>query len=351
MGGTPAEGVCMRLSTLLKHRSVLAALLLTGFGSAPVRAQDATYVVVITGLSGEPRFVDSFKQWGGQIVDAAKNRFGVPVANIIYLSEDPTRDSARMTGKATRETVEQAFRTIGAKASPGDQVLIVLMGHGSQAGDIAKFSLPGPDLTAVDFGRILEPLRAQRVAFVNTASASGAFLEPLAGRNRAIVTATRSGTEQNETIFPRYFAAALSGDGADTDKDGRISMFEAFDFARREVLREYGQRNLLVTEHALLDDNGDGTGISEPAPNAKDGAFARSFALSAISSATAAAAAANPAIRALVEQRRALEARVDALRARKEQMDSTAYAADLQKLLIELATKSREIRQLQERRP
>jgi hypothetical protein len=335
----------------MQHWSLLFAALVAAVASAPLRAQEATHLVVITGLSGEPRFVESFKQWGGQIVDAAKNRFGVSPSNIIYLSEDPTRDSARMTGKATREAVEQAFRTIGAKAAPGDQVLIVLMGHGSQAGDIAKFSLPGPDLTAVEFGRILEPLRAQRVAFVNTASASGAFLAPVAAKNRAVVTATRSGTEQNETIFPRYFAAAFSGDGADTDKDGRISMFEAFDYARREVLRDYTQRNLLVTEHALLDDNGDGTGISEPAPNAKDGAFARSFALSAISSATAAAAAANPAVRALVEQRRALEMRVDALRARKEEMDSTTYAADLQKLLIELATKSREIRQLQERRP
>jgi hypothetical protein len=149
-------------------------------------------------------------------------------------------------------------------------------------------------------------------------------------------------------MFPKYFAAALSGDGADSDKDTRVSMLEAFDYARREVAREYAQQNRLLTEHALL--SVDGATVAEAdAPVAPGEALlARSFTLgSAVSGSLARAAESNPALAGLLAERRALEAKIDALRGAKAVMDSTAYARQLESLLLDLARKNQQIRTLQ----
>jgi hypothetical protein len=156
---------------------------------------------------------------------------------------------------------------------------VLLIGHGSAQGGEARFNLPGPDLTAADFGQLLARFSTQRVALVNAASASGDFVVALSAPNRTIITATRGASEKNETVFGGYFVKAFAGEVADTDKDGQVSLLEAFSYARREVERFYQSENRLQTEHALLDDNGDGEGSRDPDASATDGANARRFLL------------------------------------------------------------------------
>jgi len=206
-------------------------------------------------------------------------------------------------------------------------------------GETPRFNLPGPDMTAADFARALAPFARQQVAFVNAASASGDFVRALAAPNRAVVTATKSSLERNDTRFAEHFAAALAAPGADVDKDARVSLLEAFTFARREVGRSYERENKLLTEHAQLDDNGDGAAAAEPGATKADGALAARLALGA-----GATASTNPRVAALGAERRALEARVAELRARKATMDSSAYERQLEGLLLELARKSQELR-------
>src|SRR6185369_7859720 len=144
------------------------------------------------------------------------------------------------------------------KQSPA-QLWLVLIGHGTFDGKEARFNLRGPDVSSAELAEWLQPFRRPLVV-INTASCSGPFLNGLTGTNRAIITATRSGNEQNYTRFGQYFAEALTDPQADLDHDGQVSLLEAFLTASRQAAEFYKAQGRLVTEHALLDDNGDGLG-------------------------------------------------------------------------------------------
>lgn len=310
--------------------NALAALLLPALlASMPLAASAQSHLLVVSGLGGDPKYTDDFHRWGTSMVDAARKRFGLSEQQVVYLAEKPERDAARIDGAATRENVDAKLREIAGRAGPTDRVLILLIGHGSADARGARINLPGPDLTASDLAKMLDRFRTQQVTVVNAASASGDFQEPLAGRNRTIVTATRSGMERNETVFGRFFVDAFAGDGADTDKDGRVTVLEAFEYAQREVERFYKTENRLQMEHARLEG---------------DREAARRFFLAAASSSGGVPASASAELRGLVEQRQQLEARVESLRARKDTMEEARYQEELEKLLVELALKNREIR-------
>ncbi|MFO7260646.1 MAG: hypothetical protein DIU52_005800 [bacterium] len=331
-------------------RVLIAALGLVAATAASPAAAQTDHVLVISGVSGEPRFAEAFHRWATTFIDAVRDRHGVPAENIVYLAERPERDAARIHGRSDRAGIEAAFQRLAQQAGPEDRVLIVLFGHGSEQDGEPRLNIPGPDLTASDFARLIGTLRAREVALVHTGSASGGWIGKLSAPGRVILTATRSGFEQNETIFPEHFVAAYAGDGADTDKDGRISLLEAFVYATQEVERTYKQRNLLQSEHALLDDDGDGKGSPVPDPDAGDGALARAFVLAG--TAARAAAAATPELRALYETRQRLERQIEALRARRASMDPAAYEAELERLLVQLAETNQQIRRLEgERQP
>jgi hypothetical protein len=331
-------------------RGMAAALAAVAWCTTPlaVRAQTAggvgaSHLVVVAGAAGEPRYGDEFHAAALAIADAARTRFGVPAANVAYLGEDPARAPGRIGARSSKENVERALAAVAARARPSDQLWVVLIGHGSGQGEQSRFNLPGPDITAADFRRALGAFARQRVVFVNASSASGDFARVLAGPNRVVVTATKSALERNETLFARHFAAALSAPGADVDKDGRVTLLEAFTYARREVARAYEQDNRLLTEHAQLDDNGDGVASAEPGPRAKDGAVAATLALGT-AGAESAAAAADPRVARLLAQRVELEASVATLRQRKDAMEPAAYERELERLLLELARTGQAIR-------
>ncbi|MEP7106277.1 MAG: hypothetical protein ABI838_10570 [Chloroflexota bacterium] len=316
-------------------------LILMLVASAPLARQAAaggTQVLLVTGLSGEPRFAAAFHAAAAAIYDAAKSRWVRSDSSVIYLAEDPAQDPARIRARATRDCVASAIASMGARSAPGDVVLIVLIGHGSGQGTDSRLNLPGPDATAADFATWLAPLSGRIVVLVNASSGSGDFVAALSAKDRVVVTATKSAMERNETTFGEYFAKALVSELADADRDGRVTLLEAFDFTRREVARGYEAKNLLATEHALLDDDGDGKGSAAPGAAPGDGALARTVAFGTAPLPT------DPRVATLVAERRALEGQVDALRRRKATMDSTAYQRELERLLLEIATRSAAIR-------
>jgi hypothetical protein len=308
----------------------------------PLGAQ--THVIVVTGASGEPKYAASFHATGSALVDALVTKHGLAPDDITYLAENPARDTARIDGRSSKEEVARAIARVSSRARAGDRVLLVLIGHGSHAGSDSRFNLPGPDLTASELGVMIQPLSAMQVAVVNAASASGDFLPALSAKNRVVITATKSSYERNETLFPRYFVAAFTTPGADTDKDERVSLLEAFVYAKREVARAYETDTRLPTEHAMLDDDGDRRGSAEPDPRAGDGSLARRFIVGGAPRAASLAAGA-PETSPLVARKTALEAQVDSLRRRKEFMAPDAYARDLERLLVELARVSQTIRE------
>lgn len=332
-------------------RGAMALVVLSG-GAPRARSQDAprTWLLIISGASGEPRFATEFATLGASFRDAATQRFGIPDSMAIWLAEDPSRDTRRILARSTRGAIDTTLGRIANAAHPNDRVFILLMGHGSSQGGVSRFNLPGPDLTDADFRMLLDRFSTQTIVFVNASSASGEFVKTLRARNRIVLTATKSGMEGNEAIFARYFVRAYTADGADVDKDGRVSLLEAFTFARREVQRDYEQGNRLLTEHAVLDDDGDGVGRADPGPNGPDGIRARSFYLAPPAGVTAAMAS-DPRAAELLAQRTRLEASIDSLKLQKKAMSEDRYQEALEALLLKLADVNKSLRSLTGRQP
>lgn len=282
-----------------------AALVLLLCCAAHAQAQ-TTRALIVTGVGGEPRLSRQFVRDGEAVRSALVQRFSAS-ASLLTESSTPRSDKAALNS---------ALRRLADETKPGDNALVVLIGHGSAQGDVARFNIPGPDVTAAELSVMLEPLLAHPTTIVLATSASGAFLPALKAARRAVITATRSAAENEEVAFARFFAEALAKDVADADKDGGVSMAEAFEHAKAEVARFYKQQNRLATEHALLSDT----------------TAARGFVLR-----SGGAVAANAELAALQRQ-------IEALKARKAGMSESAYEAELEKLMLELARKTRELR-------
>jgi len=297
-------------------------------------AQD-THLLMITGAPGDDEHAQNFHKWATAIIDAAKDRGGVTDATITYLGDKPELDTAHIKARSTRANVENAFADLAAKAQPADEVVVVLIGHGSFDGKIGAFNLAGPDLTADDYARLLGAVKSQRIVFINTASASGAFVQPLAGPGRTIITSTKTGGEKNEPVFAQFFAEAFKDPAADTDRNGRVSMAEAFEYAKTKAVATYTKAGTILTEHATLDDG-------------REGKFAATLYLeSEKSRADKTAQVANPELRALLLQQQSLQKQIDELKLKKDVVPTAQYDQQMETLLTQLAMKARAIREIE----
>lgn len=289
-----------------------------------LQAAPATHVLVVTGVGGEPAHAAAFVEQAGSLVGYLEQRWAIPADHMTWLAEDPRRDR-RIAGRSTREHVEQELLRLAGAVRPGDRVFLVFIGHGSDQTE-PRFNLPGPDIGAADLERLLGRFPAQTIALVVAASASGGFVDRLSGPDRLVLTATRTGLQRNETRFGGAFVRAFAGEAADTDKDGSLSLWEAFAWARAEVAGEYARQNRLLTEHARISDSTLAARFVFAPPGAR------------------VAATADSVLNALLGERRELEARIDALRARRNSMDPEAYEEQLEELLLNLARTNQAIR-------
>ncbi len=317
---------------------LIALLLLT----TPAWAASQTFVVIVSGIGGEPLYSERFRQWSETMLKAAESRLSIARDHIVYLSESEEGANVRVDGRSSKEELKVALSRLGVASRPGDVVLLLLIGHGSVRRDEALFNLPGPDVSASELNDMLRPLSGRRMAIVAGAPSSAPFLRALSAPDRVVITATASTAERYHTIFIDHFVAAFTGDGADMDKNGRVSILEAFEYASREVQRSYENNGRLQTEHALLDDNGDGQGNRQVGADATDGALARTLYLQAPSA--FALAGNKPSVARLLKERSVIEQRIEALKARKVELETQAYENQLEALLIELALTHRALR-------
>ncbi len=297
-------------------------LLATAVAASAARVEaQRTHVLIVSGLSGDPAFKKSFEQIVGTVAQAARVKWGVTDSSMIVLMED-SLPNALSNGRSTRVAVGNAFTTLSTRMKPGDVFLVLLLGHGSGEGAGSKVNLPGPDATAAEYATWVSGFAKQSVVFVNAATGSGDFLSTMAAPGRVVITATRSAVERNESIFAGLFAKALASEEADDDKDGRVSVLEAFRYAQREVAKVYDSSGRMQTEHAQLSDSTRATTLS----------FGKTL------------VSADPRVAALVAERQALESGVAALRAKKTTMDEAAYEKELERLLVAIAEKTHAIR-------
>jgi hypothetical protein len=309
---------------------VVVALLLTGSAAAEQR-----YALIVSGASGGPKYAEQMAEWRNALRTSLVDRFGFNAEHVRLLVDETVKSGEQGTAQNVRNHIAALRKQLRAD----DMLLIVLFGHGTFDGEAAKFNLVGPDLTAAEWKSLLSGMPG-RVVMVNTTSASFPFVEELSGPNRIIITATDSVAQKYATVFPDYFVKAMQSATTDLDKNGRTSIFEVFAATSLAVKQHYEQRGQLTTERAVFDDNGDGVGRESEAPG-PDGAMARTLYLNA----ELPAVANNPELAALVRRRQALEAEAEALKAKKGTMPEPQFEAEYEKLMLELARVSREIKQ------
>jgi len=298
-----------------------AALVLALLAAAPAHAE--LYYLIVGGLGGESTYDEQFQKDTAAL--AAVARRTTAQSRVMLLQGEA----------ATREAVVSSLDSLRTRAKAADNVVVMLVGHGSYDGESYKFNLPGPDIDGEEVAKLLSAVPARSQLIVNTTSASGAVLEKWAAEGRTLITATRSGFERNATRFAQHFAAALAAGSADLNKNGAITAQEAFDYASRAVADSFEKDGALATEH----------------PQIAGGAAARFTVARLASAAPAEAASTDPAVAALVAQREDLDGQIESLRARRESMANDVYLTELQKLLVQLAEVQGKIDAAQPRPP
>lgn len=319
--------------TLRPFRAFLCFFVAVGLMGPASAADDAAHratLIVVAGAPGEAEFATQFREQ----LEAWKKVGAQAGARTVTIGGDD--DSA---APADRERLRQALAA--EKPDGTSELWLVLLGHGTFDGREAKFNLRGPDIAAADLASWLKPI-TRPLAIVDTSSASAPFLAQLAGQGRVVITSTRSGYQQNFARFGKFFTAAIADAKADLDRDGQISLLEAFLSASHRTTEFYKTDGRLATEHALLDDNGDGLGTPadwfravRAVKRARDGASvdgARAHQFHLVRS--AAEQQLPPEIRA---KRDALELEVARLRDAKAKLPEAEYQRELEKVLLQLA--------------
>jgi hypothetical protein len=288
--------------------------------------------LVVLGAQGEAEYGIQFRAWGERWIKA------FPAGTLQLL--DGT-DEIRPSAELSHRQAILDWIGITQKQEVVETRWLVLCGHGTFDRTDCKFNLAGPDISATELATALKDTKHQWV-IVNCSSSSGPFLSALSGPNRIVITATKSGAEQNYSRFGDYFSRALSNPASDLDHDASISVLEAFLAASNGVARFYEEDGRLASEQALLDDNGDKRGtpgaffrgirsVKAPADGLQlDGTLARRVFLAQIGDQ-------KPLDRETAERAGQLEKDIEALRKRKKELSEADYYQQLEELLSQLA--------------
>ncbi|MCA9118864.1 MAG: hypothetical protein H6822_16255 [Planctomycetaceae bacterium] len=302
---------------------LLATLLLFG-----ADATDRQVVIAVVGAPGNDEYGEQFAEWASRWQSAATSA----------KADFKSIGTAELQDISDRETLQRQLEQIEVESS--EPVWLVLIGHGTFDGKVAKFNLRGADVTANELADWLK--RFQRpVAVINCASSSGPFVTALAGDGRVVLSATKSGFEQNFARFGDYISQTIADASFDLDKDEQTSLLEAFIAAAKGVEEFYESEGRLATEHALLEDNGDGRGtpadwfrgvraIKAAKDGAVDGQLANRVCLQRSEQE-------NNLSEELRHERDELVAKIESLRNRKGNMSADAYYLDLETLMVALA--------------
>jgi hypothetical protein len=296
-------------------------------GVLAMQARAATYYVVVAGLGGEPDYEQRFTADANDL-------------DRIFKSAGTAAHVTTLTGpNSTAARFKEAMAAVAQGAKPDDDFVLVLIGHGSFDNVDYKFNFVGPDLTGAEIAGLCDRIAARRQLIVDTTSASGGALQAFERPNRAVVSATKSGTEKNATVFARYFVEALQDSAADTDKSGSISAMEAFTYASKKTAEFYDSQKRLATEHPVFNDTGSGDAVRDNSSG--QGLLMSSITLLRLGGADQVAS--DPAKRALVAQKEELEQKIDTLKYQKAAMDPADYKTQLTQALIELAKVQEEL--------
>lgn len=299
-------------------RRTLVLAVIVAFAS---QAHAASYYVIVAGLGGEPDYEQRFTADANEL-------------DRTFKASGETAHVFTLTGaNATAVQLRATMSKVASEAKTDDGFTLILIGHGSYDGVEYKFNLVGPDVSAAEIATMCDRIAARRQLVVDTTSASGGALQALEHPGRAVIAATKSGTEKNATVFARYWVEAFQDSSADTDKSDSISAMEAFTYSAKKTAEFYDSQKRLATEHAVFNDTGSGSPVRKAGDG--QGILMSSFTLLQLGSSQQAAN--DPAKRSLLEKKEALEQQIDTLKYQKAAMDPAAYKIQLTNALLQLA--------------
>ncbi len=186
----------------------------------------------------------------------------------VQFGAEPTPEDppcvATAQGQATREEITAAAKSIQEDLQPDDSLWVIVMGHAYYDGRNAAMNLPGPDLRTDEFAKLFAGVSCREQVFFITCPVSGYFIKPLAAPFRVVLTATEADLEINETDCAAAVADVFSNPphraAFDVDGDGELTLFDLYVVLVQRVTERYAAATAVVTEHSLLEDNGDGKG-------------------------------------------------------------------------------------------
>jgi len=323
-----------------KQKLIGLVFLLAGFVQLDCQAvfedgKSGRSILVVLGAAGEEEFVKAFRESGERL------RAAFPSDDFSLL--DGT-DSARSDEKDHRQQILDWIAKDESKRVDGDPIQerwLVLIGHGTNDRKAAKFNLKGPDISAETIAKAIASVKA-RWLIMDGSSSSGPFINALSGENRIVITATKSGSEQNYARFGEYFSKSITDPTTDLDHDDCVSILEAFLAASNRVAQFYENEGRLASEQALLDDNGDSRGtpavfyrgarpVKAPADGLKlDGSLASRMIASSFGQPDLRNAGQRAKCEAIADQ-------IEVLRSRKKELAEEEYYLELERLFLQYA--------------
>jgi hypothetical protein len=347
MGSSQTQGAGMM--RVLSHRGihrfpffiigrllVLPALLCLAASGLTAAERDGRWAILLSGVSGDPELKKEYLKEIQDLHSVLVNSLGFSRNQIAVLFDDPSKDPGLIQYESTRDNLQAVCLKLAGQVQKEDLVFVFIEGHGDYDGKIYKLNLVGRDPTAEDLAAILYVIPAQHFIVINATNCSGGSIPALSQNGKIVVSATKSGMEKNLTHFGRYFVDAFKNDAGDSDKNGRVSILEAFSYARQKVEEYYDNEGSLQTEHAVLDDNGDAQAQSKPAPENGEGLLARNTSLDA-GVRPDAQANRTPEQQKLAIEAQELEKQIEALKYAKGNMPEAEYEKKLEELLLGLA--------------
>ena len=313
------------------------------------------YAVLLGGAAVERKYEEQFRHWILQLHDILHTEYRYASDHIFTLLGKGDSAEPRITGPCRQETIRETLQKLANQVQPGDQILFFMVGHGTSDSDnsratVAKFNIVGPDFTGMEFSELLNVFTNQDIIVINTTNTSYPFSLSISAQGRIVISATRSSAEKFDTIFAQFFIEALYNHAGDYDKNTRLSIWEAFQYAQKRTQKWYEEQDRLSTEHATLDDNGDGLFNTDPDPTTNDGRLAQVATfdlLTALLPETLIAQLTSREVeiaKKLMARMLELERSVLLLRNRKSEMLKAEYWQQLEILLIDLARTTRQFR-------
>jgi hypothetical protein len=263
------RGCVQTLQVCARGLLLSACFLAVASGEEAAERGGTRRALVLFGHPGTEVFGQIYRKSAEKLHDGLVDRLGfsdeqVWIRSGVGSESENRPEFAGFRGPATREGIAADVAELSEALSSDDTLWVIVVGHSHFDGRRVFLNLPGKDMDQTEFGKLFQEVQCGQQVFLVTVPASGHFIRDLSAKGRVVISATEADAEVNEAHFHWHFGDVLKAppgrDEFDRDRDGKITLLDLYLAVVRRVMTDYRNNKFIPTEHALLDDNGDGRG-------------------------------------------------------------------------------------------